>query len=70
MSELAAGQRRKFLGAYFAGCQTYGRLYLRPEQGAYVGSCPRCGCPVRVKAAPGGVRVGFVEVLCRSKPRY
>jgi len=59
-------ERQRFLGVYFASCNTYGRLYLRSDGKAYLGRCPKCGAPVRVKAARGGANVKMVSIACKS----
>jgi hypothetical protein len=50
---------RKFLGIFFACCNTYGRIYRNSEATAYEGFCPRCGKRVRVAIGKGGTSSRF-----------
>lgn len=56
---------RPFLGVVFSSCAVYGRLYKNKAGDAYVGTCPKCGKPVRVAIGSGGTSERFFEVLCR-----
>ena len=60
---------RKSLGVYFDGCNTYGHLYLRRDGAAYLGNCPKCGAPTKVRASKSGVEVNLVRVTCRRYGR-
>gem|GEM_PF-1065425 len=64
-----ASHTRKFIGALFLPCNVYGRVYLNKEGNAYLGNCPKCGKPVRVRAEPGGAKINMVQVVC-STYRY
>ncbi len=54
-------QGRPFLGIHFACCRVYARIYRNAQGDAYVGHCPRCGRPVRVKISPTGTQARFFE---------
>jgi len=51
--------KKKFLGVKFECCNTYGRLYSNKENTAYVGRCPRCSAPIKVKIGEGGTSSRF-----------
>ena len=46
------GKERPFLGIHYARCGAYGRIYKNKEGNSYVGNCPRCMHPVRVRIGP------------------
>ena len=50
----SGGRRSHFVGINFGCCGTYARVYRNREGTAYVGNCPRCAKPVRLKIGPGG----------------
>jgi hypothetical protein len=51
----ASGQEQvPFIGITFGCCGTYARVYRNWTATAYVGNCPRCAKPVRLKIGPGG----------------
>lgn len=50
---------RKWVGVHFDCCGIYVRIYRRPEEGTYVGRCPRCGRAVRLRVGPGGTASRF-----------
>ncbi len=52
-------QRGSFIGITFGCCGTYARVYRNREGTAYVGNCPRCAKPVRLKIGPGGTDERF-----------
>jgi hypothetical protein len=54
----AAGCMR-FVGVNFACCGVYSRVYRNREATAYVGYCPKCSRPVRLKIGPGGSDARF-----------
>jgi len=60
------GQRqpKPFLGINFVNCGTYGRIYRNARGDAYVGHCPRCMHPVRVKIGPAGTGHRFFKCFC------
>ena len=45
---------RPWLSVRWRCCSTYSRIYRHPKATEYVGGCPRCGKPVRIKVGPGG----------------
>ena len=59
MDEDNTTQKRKFLGIWFDCCHVYGRLYKSSDGSAYVGRCPRCMRPVRVKIGGEGTSRRF-----------
>lgn len=52
-------RRSSFVGITFGCCGTYARVYRNREGTAYVGNCPRCARPVRLKIGPGGTDERF-----------
>lgn len=52
-------EKRKFLGIYFECCNVYGRIYENKEKTAYVGRCPKCLRPIKVKIGEGGTNARF-----------
>lgn len=57
-SEANSQKRKKFLGIYFACCNTYGRIYNNSST-HYEGKCPKCLRSLRVKIGEGGVNRRF-----------
>ena len=55
---------RAFLGIHFVNCGIYGRLYKNKEGNAYIGRCPRCMYPLRVRIGPGGTGHRFFKAFC------
>lgn len=55
---------RPFLGIHYVNCGAYGRIYRNREGSAYVGSCPRCMHPVRVRIASEGTGHRFFKCFC------
>lgn len=53
------GKPRSFVGIHFACCDAYARVYVNREGTAYVGYCPRCSKPVRLRIGPGGTDSRF-----------
>lgn len=56
-----AATQRPYLGVRFSCCGVYARIYRNREATAYVGHCPRCSKPVRVRIGPGGGSGRFFE---------
>jgi hypothetical protein len=52
---------RPFLGIHFECCNIYTRIYKNKEGTAYVGSCPKCGKPVRALVGKHGTDARFFK---------
>ena len=52
-------KNKKFLGVIFKCCNVYGRLYKNKEGTYYVGKCPKCMTPIKVKIGSGGTNSRF-----------
>lgn len=52
-------EQRKYLGIQFDCCGVYARIYQNKEGTAYVGRCPRCLRPIRIKIGEGGTTNRF-----------
>ena len=50
----STGARRRYIGVHFECCGVYTRIYRRANQDAYLGRCPHCLRPVRVRVGRGG----------------
>ncbi len=55
---------RPFLGVHYVNCQIYGRLYKNRQGTAYIGRCPRCFYPLRIRIGPGGTGHRFFKSFC------
>ena len=53
------GAKKNFIGIMFNCCNVYARIYKNKEGTAYVGRCPKCLRPVRIKIGDGGVSARF-----------
>ena len=51
-----------FLGVIFQCCNVYGRLYKNKEGTYYVGKCPKCLKPAKVKIGENGTNERFFKV--------
>jgi hypothetical protein len=51
--------KRKFLGVKFDCCGTYSRIYANKDNTAYVGRCPKCAVPLKIKIGEGGSKNRF-----------
>ncbi|MAS79856.1 MAG: hypothetical protein CMI25_05590 [Opitutae bacterium] len=58
------GKERPFLGIHYVRCGVYGRIYKNSRGDAYVGHCPRCMHPIRVRIGPGGSGNRFFKCFC------
>ena len=56
-------EKRKYLGIKFDCCGTYARIYQNKEGTAYVGRCPKCLRPIRIKIGEGGTTNRFFRAI-------
>lgn len=54
MTEEEKKQDKNFIGIMFNCCGVYARIYKNKEQTAYVGRCPKCMRPIKVKIGENG----------------
>jgi len=54
-------EKKKFLGIIFKCCSVYARIYKNKEGTAYVGRCPKCMRPLKVKIGEGGTNQRFLN---------
>ncbi len=45
----------------FKCCHVYSRIYINKQGTAFVGWCPRCAKPMRIKISPDGTDSRFFE---------
>ena len=55
----AGDSNRRFVGVNFTCCGVYSRVYRNRDETAYVGFCPKCSKPIRLKIGPGGTDSRF-----------
>ena len=53
--------KTNFLGVMFECCKVYGRLYKNKENTYYIGRCPKCTKPVKIKIGEGGTKERFFK---------
>jgi hypothetical protein len=53
------GESRNYLGVTFACCGVYARVYINRDETAYVGYCPKCTRPIRLRIGPDGTDCRF-----------
>lgn len=53
--------QKKFLGIMFNCCSVYGRIYENKDKTAYVGRCPKCLKPVKIRIGEGGTGERFFK---------
>jgi len=61
MKRTQKGKRkpRQFLGIVFKCCSVYSRIHLNKKRTAFIGWCPKCAKPARVKVSPAGSKSRF-----------
>ena len=59
MADNNDNKQKKFLGILFDCCGVYGRIYLNKDNTAYVGRCPRCMRPIKIKIGENGTGQRF-----------
>jgi len=59
MPEEKDKKQSNYLGIMFNCCNIYGRIYKNKDKTAYVGHCPKCMRPIRVKIGEGGTSTRF-----------
>ena len=56
-------EQRKYLGIKFECCGVYARIYQNKEGTAYVGRCPKCLRPIKIKIGEGGTNNRFFRAM-------
>ena len=56
-------EKKKFLGIMFECCNVYGRIYENKDKTAYIGRCPKCMCPIKIRIGQGGTDNRFFKAL-------
>ena len=54
---------RPWISVHWRCCEVYSRIYRNRQGTAYVGYCPRCARPVRVKVGPHGTSTRMFEAI-------
>ena len=56
-------EKKKFLGIMFECCNVYGRIYENKDKTAYIGRCPKCMRPIKIRIGQGGTDNIFFKAL-------
>lgn len=54
-----SNSKGSYLGIMFHCCNVYARIHKNKDGTAYVGRCPRCMRPVKIKIGEGGTNERF-----------
>ena len=65
MKRTQKGKRKSkpFLGIIFKCCSVYSRIHLNKKRTAFIGWCPKCAKPARVKVSPTGSNSRFFSAF-------
>ena len=61
---------RLFLGIVFKCCNIYSRIHLNKKRTAFVGWCPKCAKPARVRVSPTGSKSRFFFCLLEIRQTW
>jgi len=59
MTEENEKKKSNYLGIMFNCCNSYGRIYKNKAGTHYVGHCPKCMRPIKIKIGEGGTNTRF-----------
>lgn len=54
MANTETPARRAYIGVHFECCNVYTRIYRAAHRREYVGRCPNCLRPLRIRVGPEG----------------